>query len=96
MFRISLDPSSGSNKKQYLTNITYNFSTVKVMRCQCLAAYLTCTVCVYCTGWRYTGRSTTVKCEGYALSVLGCIFNLYCVCLLHRLVVYWAQHNCEM
>jgi hypothetical protein len=47
MFRISLDPSSGSNKKQYLTKITYNCSNVQVMRCQYLAAYLTCTVCVH-------------------------------------------------
>jgi hypothetical protein len=48
MFRISQDPLSGSNEKQYLTEITYNCSTVRVMRCQYLAAYLTCIVCVYC------------------------------------------------
>jgi hypothetical protein len=45
MFRISQDPSSGSNKTE-ITKITYNCSTVRVMRCQCLAAYLTCIVCV--------------------------------------------------
>jgi hypothetical protein len=38
--------------KQYLTKNTYNCSTVQVTHCQCSAAYLTCTVCVYCTGWR--------------------------------------------
>jgi hypothetical protein len=31
--------------KEYLTKITYNCSTVQVMRCQCLASYLTFTVC---------------------------------------------------
>jgi hypothetical protein len=69
--------------KQDLTKITYNCSSLQVMRCQCLAAYLTCTVYVYCTGWRCTVRSTTPNlhnCAGYALSVFGCIFNLYCVC----------------
>jgi hypothetical protein len=39
MFRISQDPSLGSNKKLYLTKITYNCSTAQVVRCQCLAAY---------------------------------------------------------
>jgi hypothetical protein len=33
--------------KQYLTKITFNCSTVQVILCQCLAAYITCTVCVY-------------------------------------------------
>jgi hypothetical protein len=32
--------------KQYLTKIICNCSTVRVMRFQCLAAYLTCTECV--------------------------------------------------
>jgi hypothetical protein len=33
--------------KLYLTKIICNCSNVQVVRCQCLAAYLTYTVCVY-------------------------------------------------
>jgi hypothetical protein len=77
MFRISLDPSSGSNKKQYFTKITYNCSTVQVMCCQCLAACLTCNVCVYCTGWRCTVL--------YSTSPTGAVYT-------HTKVKYAAKH----
>jgi hypothetical protein len=68
MFQTTQDPSSGS-VKLYLTGVTGDGSIVQIVLYM-VSVWLhivTCSVCVYCTGWRGTSPPVALYTTGYSM-----------------------------